>query len=131
LHFKKIVLASSYFKLRNKMAFTVDILTAVNRLNGNIPFLQPVIEAISNSIEAGATNILVDFEANEYVLPNMPKKITGISVKDDGEGFTLKNREAFTKLWTDNKITIGCKGVGRLTWLRVFNQKNSSPFRVG
>lgn len=104
------------------MAFSVDTQVAVNRLNKNVSFLQPVLEAVSNSLEAGATEIVVSFDTDANVLEGMTPKINGFTIEDNGEGFIKKNRDAFTKLWTDNKIALGCKGVGRLTWLRVFEK---------
>lgn len=104
------------------MAFSVETQVAVNRLNKKVSFLQPVLEAISNSLEAGATDIDVEFSTDENVLEGMAPKINGFTIEDNGEGFTAKNRKAFTNLWTENKIALGCKGVGRLTWLRVFEK---------
>ncbi|MFI3241236.1 MAG: ATP-binding protein [Alphaproteobacteria bacterium] len=110
------------------MAFTVDTLTAVNRLNKKVHFLQPLFEAISNSLEAGATEISVNLEANEKILVDIPKKITGFSITDNGEGFTVENQESFKTLWTTHKLDIGCKGVGRLTWLRVFQKATITSY---
>lgn len=118
----------SCFSEEKQMAFAVDTLTAVNRLNRKVAFLQPVFEAVSNSLEAHATEINIVLQAEDNTLPGMPKKIIGFSIEDNGEGFTQKNRDAFTKLWTTNKLDIGCKGVGRLTWLRVFEKATVKSF---
>jgi hypothetical protein len=48
--------------------------------------------------------------------------IKEIIVTDDGDGFNTKNYNAFKEYKTKNKIRIGCKGVGRLTWLKLFNK---------
>lgn len=102
------------------MSLSVPIATAVKKVSKNITFLQPIFEAISNSLEAGAQHITVEFEA-ENALPGITPKVIGFTIIDDGDGFTPKNRNAFCELWTSNKIDMGCKGFGRLTWLYVFN----------
>ena len=47
-------------------------------------------------------------------------ELVGLTVDLGFEGFDTKNRDAFMELWTKNKITLGCKGSGRFTWLKVF-----------
>lgn len=39
----------------------VEISAILRNLNGNITFLQPALEAIVNSLEANATEIVVEF----------------------------------------------------------------------
>lgn len=39
--------------------FSVSIATAIKRFGNKINFLQPMVEAISNSLEAGAKNVKV------------------------------------------------------------------------
>ena len=109
------------------MPLSVTIDTAVKKLNKNITFFQPIFEAISNSLEAGAENITVTFEP-ENALPNITPKIVGLSIEDDGVGFTKTNRDAFCELWTTNKLSLGCKGFGRLTWLYVFDHVNITSY---
>ena len=46
--------------------------------------------------------------------------IVSITVQDSGVGFNEDNFESFKKLDFTNKLQFGCKGVGRLTWLKVF-----------
>ena len=45
-----------------------------------------------------------------------------ITVEDNGIGLDEKNFEAFLTTDTDNKISIGGKGVGRLLWLDCFSK---------
>lgn len=61
-----------------------------------------------------------NYSARSYYFDDF-SSIHSFSIEDDGEGFTQKNIEAFSTLWTDNKRQIGCKGSGRFTWLSVFN----------
>ena len=108
------------------MAYSVKIKNILRQFNKKIPFLQPVYESIVNSLEAQATNIIVEFkEENLLPLPNendsiIEKKITGFKITDDGEGFNEKNLTSFKDYLSDTKISLGCKGVGRFTWLKVF-----------
>lgn len=48
--------------------------------------------------------------------------ITGFSIQDDGIGFTPENMSSFETLDSDYKASIGCRGVGRLLWLKAFDR---------
>ncbi|MGK3955924.1 ATP-binding protein [Arthrobacter sp. R4] len=50
------------------------------------------------------------------------KAITGFSIEDDGVGFTPENMASFETLDSDYKAGIGCRGVGRLLWLKAFDR---------
>jgi hypothetical protein len=98
--------------------------SVVRNLGKQVKFLQPLYEAVSNSLEANATEIAVTLHKNDpqFMLEGVSDdRVTGFSIMDNGDGFTEKNREAFCELWTDNKLSLGCKGSGRFTWLSVFN----------
>lgn len=97
----------------------VNIPNIVNNLGKNIKFLQPLYESITNSLEANATNIEIEI-LHDNTFEEVTPKMIGFTIKDNGEGFDTKNRDAFMELWTKNKITLGCKGSGRFTWLKVF-----------
>jgi hypothetical protein len=86
--------------------------------------LQPLFESISNSIhslqdkfkakvaERGLIEVLVTKKHRRHPLT--------ITVSDNGIGLDARNYQAFTTTDTDNKLTIGGKGVGRLLWLDCF-----------
>jgi len=112
-----------------KMAIDVNVEDIVRNLGKNIKFNQPMYEAIINSLEANATKITIEIH-HDSPIEGVEPKITGFKISDNGEGFIEKNRVAFTKLWTDNKATIGCKGSGRFTWLSVFEQIEIESFIV-
>ncbi|HHF2869285.1 TPA: ATP-binding protein [Vibrio alginolyticus] len=93
--------------------------------------LMPVFEAVVNSIhsieEKGnsdngkvvlrinrATQESLDFDAKS--LP----PILGFTITDNGCGFDETNFKSFETLDSDHKIDKGCRGVGRLMWLKVF-----------
>jgi hypothetical protein len=105
-----------------------DLVSRVSRLPKpakTTDALQPLFEAISNSIhsvqdkfktrvaERGVIDVVVNRPRGRHPLT--------ITVSDNGVGLDARNYEAFKTTDTDNKITIGGKGVGRLLWLDCFN----------
>ncbi|MBX6950357.1 ATP-binding protein [Providencia rettgeri] len=93
--------------------------------------LMPVFEAVVNSIHSieemdnlpdgkiilrinRATQGILDLDVKSQ-LP-----ITGFSITDNGCGFNEANVKSFKTLDSDHKIDKGCRGVGRLMWLKVF-----------
>lgn len=98
----------------------VDIQAIVDHLGKRVIFLQPLYEAIANSLEASATKIRVSFETSISVNEEIRPSIIGFTITDNGEGFTSDNRVSFGRFWTAHKAKIGCKGSGRFTWLEVF-----------
>ncbi len=90
---------------------------------GHVKFYQPVIECLTNSLEADASNITVKLDSvNREGHFNELKYVQRITVTDDGKGFTEIDFHAFKEYRTKNKIHLGCKGVGRLTWLKIFDK---------
>lgn len=88
--------------------------------------LQPLFEAISNGIHS--TQAKFDTEVGSrgsvmvIVYTQRDKDEVWASVQDNGIGLDAKNWEAFTTTDTDNKMSIGGKGVGRLLWLDCFEK---------
>lgn len=95
--------------------------------------LLPLFEAVVNSIQAiaesdnrGKGKIDVVIERNQQQTidgkldTNAP--IVGFSVTDNGVGFTDENVESFSTLDTTKKRSLGCKGMGRITWLKAFDK---------
>lgn len=98
----------------------------------------PLFEAVVNSIQA-----LEDFPAvNDFeptikiVVRRIPQpklgfeedktgrapqeKITGFEIIDNGVGFDDSNFKSFKTLDSGHKYSKGCKGIGRLAWLKAF-----------
>ncbi len=48
--------------------------------------------------------------------------IFSISVFDNGDGFTKENIKSFSTYKSDYKIQEGCKGVRRITYLKIFEE---------
>lgn len=88
----------------------------------------PLFEAISNSIHSTIEKFDGDVSKKGEIIVDitMPKKDKPlkVSVVDNGLGLNEKNYNAFITTDTDNKITIGGKGVGRLLWLDSFENIN-------
>lgn len=84
-----------------------------------------IYEAITNAIIAGATKISCYFNALEHLLGDegetiVRKKVDTIKIIDDGGGFTDENYDAFCTFRTDHHKDLGCKGIGRLIYLKVY-----------
>ena len=100
-----------------------DILESFNQ---PIPFEQPLIETIANSLEANASEIEIILSVDESQTQiedkniKIIRRINGFTIIDNGDGFTSQNIDSFTKFKSNLKRKIGCKGVGRFTWLKVF-----------
>ena len=105
----------------------VEIATITEKLTKNVKFLQPLYEAILNSLEAEADNIEVTFQYSSDLVDDK-HKIIGFTIIDNGIGFTPKTIDAFCQLWTKNKLKLGCKGSGRFTWLSVFENINIESY---
>lgn len=82
-------------------------------------------EAITNAIHANATTVTctlysstVQMEDDEDVLSD--KKLDNITISDNGDGLNQTNYDSFCKYRTEHKKALGCKGVGRFTFLKVY-----------
>ena len=91
---------------------TVNISNYVKRLK-NIDFLQPLYEAIVNSLDANATQIKINLNVEE-------DNINGFSIIDNGDGFIDKNIDSFFEMMKMDKQK-GKLGSGRFIWLKVFD----------
>ncbi len=104
--------------------------------------LFPLFEAVVNSIHAieesglaldnGKIHIRIDrlpgqgklFDSGDKKKrgPEPQGDITGFTVTDNGIGFNENNYKAFKTLDTDHKAIKGCRGIGRLLWLKAFER---------
>ena len=88
--------------------------------------MQPLFEAMSNAIHSVqnrfAETVSHDGQIHVTVNTNRNKDQVWATVEDNGLGLDEKNWDAFTETDTDNKISIGGKGVGRLLWLDCFQK---------
>lgn len=106
-----------------------DIVGRVNRLPlrpSEKTTLLPLMEAISNSVYS-ITDLYGDQAAARGRITvgihrDKDSRVTGFDVIDNGIGFTDENYRSFKTPDSRLKEKRGGKGVGRLAWLKVFNQ---------
>lgn len=102
--------------------------------------LLPLLEAVVNGIQAidarfgddssqGRLSVRIDRSPQEALSldPAGPGRsalqpIVGFTVEDNGVGFTQENMDSFETLDSDYKAADGCRGVGRLLWLKAFER---------
>lgn len=112
--------------------------------------LLPLYEAVINSIHAieeagidtsdGRIEISVlreekstqqDFIESTKRGPDAEEDIHTFIIRDNGIGFNDKNLESFKTLDSDHKVDKGCRGIGRLLWLKAFdNIRATSSFKA-
>ena len=101
---------------------TINIENYVRRLR-DINFMQPLYEAIVNSLDAKATNIEISIK--DTIIKDENKNdinvINGFEIVDDGDGFTEKNVDSFFEMLSEKKEE-GKLGSGRFIWLKVFDK---------
>lgn len=89
-----------------------------------------VLEAVVNSIQAvdkkqDSPYIHIEMISNKQTLDDKAgTNITGFRIIDNGNGFTDENYYSFKKVDSTFKLSLGCKGIGRLSWLKVFSNVN-------
>jgi hypothetical protein len=103
--------------------------------------LMPLYEAVVNSMQAieeagvgtskGEITVEIVRDAQPALSfeekpgkrgPDPSARILGFKVTDNGIGFDDANFKAFETLDTDHKAVKGCRGVGRLLWLKAFSK---------
>lgn len=108
----------------------VNLTAVVNKFR-NISYLQPMFEAVSNSLEAGANEVVITLNVEANLLDDNVGYMTGFSIFDNGRGFTQESISSFKTLWSSYKQELGCKGIGRLTWLKVFENISIESYADG
>jgi hypothetical protein len=94
--------------------------------------LMPVFEAVVNSIQSieekgnlDIGKIVLNINRSAQTTIEQDSKsltpIVGFTISDNGCGFDQANFKSFETLDSDHKIKKGCRGVGRLMWLKVFD----------
>lgn len=98
-----------------------SIETIVNDLKP-ISLKQVVYEAVTNSLQANSTNIQIKFISNSLNLEKTNRYIDKIVVEDNGDGFNQENTKSFQEYRSKYKKNLGCKGIGRFLFLKVFDE---------
>jgi hypothetical protein len=108
--------------------------------NTNLPLtnvLLPLFEAVVNSIHSidaaiklkgdsstldGIITIKILRSSQVTTSTDIKPDIIGFEIIDNGVGFNTDNYNSFQTLDSEYKIALGCRGVGRLLWLKAFNK---------
>lgn len=106
-------------ELENNIMKT-DLTSAVKNYK-NSTIVDCINEAIVNSIQANATEIKIKINSENGLLNDI-KHIDLITIEDDGDGFNKQNRESFLTYLSRHKEEHGCKGIGRLSYLKTFKK---------
>ena len=91
----------------------------VKQLPTNLRLLSILNEAITNSIQANATKIKINFDTIDVSLLEDEKSVKNMTIVDNGDGFTDKNIDSFNHYLSEYKQDLGCKGIGRFTYLTI------------
>jgi hypothetical protein len=99
--------------------------------------LHPLFEAVVNSIHSidsaiklgiypstmdGKITIKILRSAQTTAYQDVKPDIVGFEIVDNGIGFNSENYASFQTLDSEYKIALGCRGVGRLLWLKAFKR---------
>jgi hypothetical protein len=111
--------------------------TSLPLTNGLLPLFEAVVNSIHSieerglSTEQGRITVEIvrrqktaqfEFEPKKRRGPDALEEIVGFKVTDNGAGFTAANMDSFQTLDSDYKALKGCRGVGRLLWLKAFRR---------
>lgn len=88
-----------------------------------------IFEAITNSIHSNSTDIKCYLNFNGNLIKDGDVelgriKVDTIRVVDNGDGINDNNYNSFSKYRTEFKKDLGCKGVGRFVFLKVYSSAN-------
>lgn len=118
----------------------VIIKRAVENIRSGTNVYTPIVELVVNSIQAieekgnveeGEIKIIIN-RSGQVEADKSERNIVGFTIKDNGIGFTQKNRKSFDTIYTEKKINKGGKGFGRFTCLKYFEDVHvTSTFSEG
>lgn len=119
--------------------------TPLPRSHGLLPLFEAVVNSIHSIAELSKDPAYGEITIEVIRLPQTSldlddgkvrrgappqEHITGFNIIDNGAGFHDKNMVSFETLDSEYKAEQGCRGVGRLLWLKAFDAVNiSSDFR--
>ena len=111
------------------MQINFRAIVEAHKLSTSTPLL-PLFEAIVNSIQSidelgikdGRVEINVIRDVPSMGSNNWETDIASFEIIDNGIGFNDKNYTSFDIYGSDHKIAMGCKGIGRVLWLKAFNE---------
>ena len=108
----------------------INFMTIVN--NSKLPITKPLLplfEAITNSfqsiweanIQDGFITIKVIRTSSSTKKKSWESDVESFEIEDNGIGFNEKNFKSFITYGSDHKLELGCKGIGRVIWLKAFS----------
>ncbi len=97
-----------------------SIETIVNDLQ-DVSWEQVIFEAVTNSLQANATDVNIKFTSNSLAMTK-ERYIDHLIIDDNGEGFIDDNIKSFQNYRSQKKIDLGCKGIGRFLYLKIFEK---------
>jgi len=102
--------------------------TKLSKSHGLMPLFEAVVNSIHSTEEAELTpeksfiNIeILHIKQGNLKFHSDTPEIIGFKITDNGIGFNDKNMKSFETLDSDYKIDKGCRGIGRLLWLKAFS----------
>ena len=108
--------------------------TSLPKSHSLLPLMEAVVNGLQaidarfgENVERGRLRVTIErSEQEELDFGHGPgrttlKPIVGFTVEDNGVGFTPNNMSSFETLDSDYKAEMGCRGVGRLLWLKAFD----------
>lgn len=101
------------------MKINVNIPEVVEQLK-NVKVENVIFELIMNAIQANATLIELKIIASSLDDKNKTPYIDKIEVIDNGDGFNEGNIKSFGEYRSNYKKSLGCKGIGRFIYLKLF-----------
>jgi len=121
--------------------------TSLPITSGLLPLFEAVVNSIhgieESGIAAGDGKITIELirkqkqsllnfdESKKKFGPVAHEDLIGFKISDNGVGFTDENMESFQTLDSEHKVTKGCRGVGRLLWLKAFTKVHvESTFKM-
>ena len=106
----------------------LNIRREIEKLSKKTNLFSVISEAVVNSIQAESEKIDIIFHARiqEGILSsdNDEYLVDKLEIIDDGVGFNEENIDSFCTYRSDAKKELGCKGVGRLCFLKIFENVN-------
>ena len=123
----------NYGGIVSPLMLGVDLENYLRTLSvGEPKYLVPIYESVVNSIQSiqmaedgreGHIKVTIGGQL-QSALVGEPNDVhpEWVEIEDDGMGFTKEDFEAFKTMATPRKIKLGCKGMGRLSWIYVFKE---------
>jgi len=109
----------------------INIQGTIDNIKSKTNVYTPVIESIVNSIQSiieknegkGKIEIIINRE-KVLEFKNQIPYIKSISIRDNGVGFSQKNRDSFDTFYSQYKKEVGGKGFGRFMFVKYFGDVN-------